>query len=168
MEFLAVSNVDFPVGIEFTRYVLAMLFSPFNNLIDVVIDERHSSACVSFSNSTSAQDALVYMNNTMLFGRRITVRICAPPSSDIPGYVLTRRRTKKLLVRGESFLCVSVKLRHVAGIVSATPIDRDTCVVDCDSDETAAAARCILVAHNNRRQGRVAALYLLAIQLPAD
>nr|CCC51769.1 conserved hypothetical protein [Trypanosoma vivax Y486] len=129
MEVLRIQGLSFTVGLEFCRMILLRCFSEFGLVYDVLLDAHRGEALVSFTESASAQDAYLKMNGFMLFGRQIKVSIATPPSSEIPGCIVTYRPSRSMIIRGAPQLWVKLNLRHIRGVEELQFVDSNTSVV---------------------------------------
>ncbi|KPA81916.1 hypothetical protein ABB37_04157 [Leptomonas pyrrhocoris] len=150
MEFVEVSNVTFPVGIEYTRRTLLRLFRLIHNVEDIVLDVRQGQAIVSFAESSAAQEALISFDGFVLFGRALSVRIAPPPASPVAGYIVTSRVTRYLLIHNAPYLAIVVKLKHVSGVESVTSAGVNRCFVVTQSVDDATQAKVLVGSHCSR------------------
>jgi hypothetical protein len=150
MEFVEITNVSFPVGIEFTRRTLLRLFHSIHGVEDVVLDAGEGRAMVSFAESSAAQEALVSFDGFVMFGLALSLRISPPPLSPVAGFIVTTRMSRYLLIRNAPYLSVVVKLKHVAGIEAVTSAGVNSCFVVTESVEDARRAKVLVASHCNR------------------
>lgn len=160
MEFVVVTNVSFPVGIEFTRCTLLRLLRSTPGVDDIVLDVPRGRAMVVFTESTGAQEALVALDGFVLFGRTLSLRIAPPPVSPVTGYIVTTRMSKYLLIRNAPYLAVVVKLKHVAGVQTVTSAGVNSCFVTTASVEDALLTKALVCSHLSRWGTAVAVSFL--------
>ncbi|ORC85494.1 putative U1A small nuclear ribonucleoprotein [Trypanosoma theileri] len=160
MEILRIRGLKFNFGVEFSRLTILRCFGEYGPLYDVLLDVPHGEALVSYVESASAQDAYLKMNGFLLFGEPIEVSITAPPVSDIPGWTVTYRPSRYLIVRGASYLWVELNLRHVKGVDAIQSIDANTTVASFENQTISTAIKRLLdgrIAYNGKS---VLVLYL--------
>lgn len=150
MEFVEITNVAFPVGVEFTRRTLLRLFQFLRGVEDIVLDARRGCAVVSFAESSAAQEALVTFDGFVLFGRALSFRIAPPPASPVVGFIATTRTSRFLLIRNMPYLSVVVKLKHVSGVEAVTSAGINSCFVVTKSVEDAMQAKMLVSSHCSR------------------
>lgn len=150
MEFVEVTNVSFPVGIEFTRRTLLRLFRSVQGVDDIILDAQRGRAMVLFTESSAAQEALIFFDGYALFGRALSLRIAPAPTSPVAGFIVTTRPSQYLLVRNAPYLSIVVKLKHVSGVEAITSAGLNSCFVATVSIEDALQAKSVVGSHLSR------------------
>lgn len=142
--------MSFHVGVEFTRCTLLRLLRFTRGVDDIVLDVQRGRAMVVFTESASAQEALVSLDGFVMFGRALSLRIAPPPASPVAGFIVTTKVTRYLLIRNAPYLAVVVKLKHVSGVVAVTSAGINSCFVATSSIEDAVSTKLLVGSHLSR------------------
>lgn len=150
MEFLELTNVSFPVGMEYTRIVLLRLFEQIGSVEDILLDRCRGRAMLSYTDPLHLQEAMMSLDGFLLFGRTLSLRVAPPPVCVLPGFIASAKPSKYLLVHGVSYMAVVVKLKHVDGVITITSAGVQRCFVELKCSAEAADIRELLTFHPNR------------------
>lgn len=154
------TNVSFPVGLEYTRTILIRLFEQVGNVEDILLDQRRGRAILSFADPLHVQEAMMKLDGYLMFGKSLSLRIAPPPACVLPGFIVTAKSSRYLLAEGVSYMAVVVKLKHVDGVVTVTSAGVNRCFVELRCVVDAAYTRELLRFHHNRWGCSVIILFL--------
>ncbi|EPY27465.1 U1A small nuclear ribonucleoprotein [Strigomonas culicis] len=159
MEYVAVSGLSFPVGTESTRQSLYRLFTPIGSVEDILLNEQNQTALVCFGDPICAQEAILALDNCVLFSKRLKLSISGPPRSEVPGFLVTLKPTCYLLLKNTSFLFLLVLARRMSGIESIQWISYQTALVYTKSADISVCVK-EMVGPKNRSGHKVTSTYL--------
>lgn len=146
MDFLTITNVAFPFGVEFSRLSLKrILVSKGIIPDDILLDIGSSTALVSCKDSFSTQVSVITIDGLILFGQVLRCCIGAAPFIGASKYFITHHSSSILFVKQFSLLEVLLWARRMKGVITVIPITSSDGVVVTESIATAVEIRNFLI-----------------------